>query len=196
MHNNFRGMDGIVLTAWLVFAIYWFVSSVDVKPDTDRGTGRRGRSFSFFRIVVALALTYYFPTVVTRIFGRSLMLPEYAAIRDAGLLLTVAGVAFAIWARSHLGRNWSSHPALKEDHELVTTGPYSFIRHPIYTGMLTASTGSLFATDQAFWFYFCLLMGITFVYRIHVEERIMMRTFPEDYPTYRSRTYALVPFIW
>ena len=195
MHNLSR-MDGLVLTAWLVFVVYWFVSAGNVKRDVDGGTGRRGRSLSLVRIIAALALTYYFPTIITRLFGTSILSPRDVALRETGLVFTVSGVAFAIWARSHLGRNWSGHPALKEDHELVTTGPYGFLRHPIYTGMLAAGLGSMFATLEAFWLYFFVLMRITFVYRIHGEEGIMMRTFPDSYPAYRDRMNALIPFIW
>jgi len=111
-------------------------------------------------------------------------------------ILCICGIAFAIWARRHLGSNWSSHPALKEGHELVISGPYRIVRHPIYTGMLTAALGSVMDTHKAIWLYFTVVMTATFVYRIHVEEAIMVRTFPDSYPDYKARTSALIPFIW
>ncbi len=194
--TGFGNMDKIVYGAWIVFILYWLVSAMNVKREVPDAKSAIGRSFSLVRIVIAVALTSLFPTAITRVFGASLGSPRDAMIRMAGAALTIGGVLFAIWARSHLGRNWSGHPALKEDHELVTSGPYGFIRHPIYTGMLTASIGSMFATVESFWLYFFFIMAIAFVYRIHVEEGIMMRTFPDDYPQYRKHTNALIPFIW
>lgn len=195
MMHSLDFLDKIVFGAWFVFVLYWLVSATDVKKDVESKLGR-GRSSSLVRIVVAAALTYLFPTIVARLLGRSISSPEDSGLRYSGTILTMAGISFAIWARYHLGRNWSGHPALKEDHKLVSTGPYSFLRHPIYAGMLFACLGSLFATFEAFWLYFLLIMGIVYVRRIHIEEGIMMRTFPDAYPAYREKTNALIPFIW
>ncbi len=192
--QNLDFLDKIIYAAWFVFAMYWFLSAMNVKRDV--GSGRRGRSFSLVRIVIAVALTYMFPTIITRILGHTLSSPHDFDLRYAGAALALAGLSFAIWARYNLGRNWSGHPALKEGHELVMTGPYAFVRHPIYTGMLAGSLGSMLGTFQAFWLYFFTVMAIAFLYRIHVEEEIMMRTFPDVYPAYRERTNALIPFIW
>jgi protein-S-isoprenylcysteine O-methyltransferase len=114
----------------------------------------------------------------------------------AGVSLSVSGVAFAIWARRHLGTNWSLNPSLKEDHQLVTSGPYRFLRHPIYTGMLTGLLGSLLATFSPVWFYLLIVMIVTFIYRVHVEDNMMMQTFPEAYAAYKKKTKALIPFVW
>ena len=193
---NLKDMNNIVMGAWLVLVLFWFLSAIDVKRDIRKATGLRGRSLTLVRLIVALALTYFFPAVTTKIFGQSRTTPQDVTMRTAGLVLVLAGIALAIWARSHLGKNWSSHPALKENHELITTGPYGTIRHPIYTGVLAAFVGSVFATMDAFWVYLFVLMAITFIHRINIEEEIMMQTFPDTYPAYRSRTKALIPFIW
>lgn len=189
-------LNKVVLGSWFVFFIYWFVSATDVKKDVGSNVWRRGRYFSLGRIAIVVVLVLMFPKVIKRIFGSSVGAFHDVLIRAVGALLAVAGIAFAIWARRHLGRNWSSQPALKENHELVTTGPYSFVRHPIYTGMLTGLIGSLLVSFNAIWFYALIVMSITITHRIHVEEGIMMRTFPDVYPAYKSRTKALIPFVW
>lgn len=193
---NPNSLNKIVYGGWFVFALYWLISAMDVKRDVRSGIARRGRSFSLVRIIIAVSLASMFPTIITKVLGRTVHSPRDVDLRYAGVALTLAGLSFAIWARYHLGRNWSGHPSLKEGHELVTSGPYDLVRHPIYTGMLTASLGSMLGTVQAFWLYFFVIMSIAFVYRIHVEEAIMMNTFPDTYPSYRKRTKALIPFVW
>lgn len=189
-------LNKVVFGSWFVFFVYWLVSASDVKKDVDSNGWRRGRYFSLGRVAIVVALLAMFPEAVKRVFGSSLGALHDATISVVGVTIMIAGLAFAIWARRHLGRNWSSHPALKENHELVTTGPYNLVRHPIYTGMLTGLLGSFLVSFSAVWFYALIIMGVTIAYRIHAEEGIMMRTFPDAYPVYRMRTKALIPFIW
>ncbi len=85
--------------------------------------------------------------------------------------------------------------SVKEDPELVTTGPYRYVRHPIYSGMLLAMLGSALA-DGPLWFIFAVVFGTFFVISARAEEQLMLRLFPEEYPGYRARTKAIVPFIW
>ncbi len=123
----------------------------------------------------------------------TLVLPESQSVQIAGLIVTVAGCLFAIWARVTLGGNWSGRATVKEGHELITKGPYRFARHPIYTGILTACVGTALAIGE----WKCLL-GLVIIFlgllsKIGEEERLMMATFPEAYPPYRHRVKALIP---
>jgi protein-S-isoprenylcysteine O-methyltransferase Ste14 len=113
----------------------------------------------------------------------------------AGALLTAIGIGFAIWARLNLGRNWSSHPAMKEHHELVTTGPYAYVRHPIYTGIMLAALGTAIMSS-IFGVGMLIFISIFFALRINKEEKIMLELFPEQYPIYQKHTKRLVPFVW
>lgn len=189
-------LNNIVLGSWIVFAFYWIVSAANVKKDTDTRWWRQGRFFSFGRLVIVVSLALVFPHVIRKIFSSSAVSSQDMLLRAFGTGLAVFGIGFAIWARRHLGKNWSSHPAVKEGHELVTTGPYRFIRHPIYTGMLTAIIGSELASFSPVWFFFFIVMGTTILYRVPVEERMMLQTFPGEYPAYKESTNALIPFIW
>lgn len=101
----------------------------------------------------------------------------------------------AIWARAYLGKNWSDQPSTKVGHELVTSGPYHLVRHPIYTGVLLALVGTALATGLAGLAAF-VCAGLIFIYGITVEEQILAQTFPEEYAGYRKRTKALIPFVF
>ena len=101
---------------------------------------------------------------------------------------------FAIWARIFIGRNWGMPMTLKEGHELVTTGPYSYVRHPIYAGILLAMLGSALVFGL-WWFAIFFITAINFVYAAKKEEGLMLQQFPNAYPDYMKRTKMLIPFL-
>jgi protein-S-isoprenylcysteine O-methyltransferase Ste14 len=111
-----------------------------------------------------------------------------------GLALFAAGLGLAIWARLHLGRNWGGPMRRKDDPELVTSGPYRLARHPIYTGILTAGTGTVLALDWT-WLPAVAIAAGYFTYSAFIEERDLIEQFPQAYPRYRQATKMLVPFL-
>ncbi len=126
----------------------------------------------------------------------SRVVPQLSAFYGIGLALTIGGLAFAVWARLYIGSNWSASVQVKTDHHLVTTGPYRFVRHPIYTGMLVGFLGSALAMDR--WrgvLAVALVLG-AFIYKLRLEERWMTETFGDAYRDYRQRTRALIPFVY
>jgi protein-S-isoprenylcysteine O-methyltransferase Ste14 len=109
--------------------------------------------------------------------------------------LTAAGLMFAVWARAHLGRNWSGTVTVKEEHTLITSGPYAAVRHPIYTGLLTGFLGSALALGT---WRGLLAFAIVFVAlwrKLLVEESFMAQTFGDSYAQYKARVRALIPYI-
>jgi protein-S-isoprenylcysteine O-methyltransferase Ste14 len=98
-----------------------------------------------------------------------------------GLTLFAVGLAFAVWARVHIGRNWGTPMSEKNDPELVTSGPYHLVRHPIYSGILVAGVGTAVALSWA-WLFAVALAGIYFVYSATIEERNLTKHFPDSYP--------------
>jgi protein-S-isoprenylcysteine O-methyltransferase Ste14 len=179
----------LTLILWLIFVVYWGISAIGVKKNV-HGKNRwvRGVGFRIFLVVAVILLINFFGNYQTQaVFG-----PAGQAI---GVVLVAVGIAFAIWARRHLGTNWTGYPAMKENHELVTSGPYSFVRHPIYTGMLLAVFGSALVSG-VIWLLFFIVFTIMFIWRIKVEEGFMMKLFPDVYPEYKKRTKALIPFVW
>ncbi|MDD5464441.1 MAG: isoprenylcysteine carboxylmethyltransferase family protein [Candidatus Moranbacteria bacterium] len=187
----------IVLISWLAFIGYWAVSAIGVKKDTTSEIGwwsRRAITIRLALAAVIILLVIFRSQNVGRIFeNRGYVFGT--AVSDAGAVLCVLGTVFAIWARWHLGKNWSSRPTLKEGHELVTSGPYGFVRHPIYTGILTSALGSALVAGS-FWLMILVVLCFVFVRRVSKEEQLMMRQFPNEYPEYKKQTKALIPFIW
>jgi len=112
-----------------------------------------------------------------------------------GIVLFVLGLGFAIWARVHIGRNWGGPMMQKDEPELVTSGPYHLVRHPIYSGILIAGIGTALALSWL-WLIAVFLAGIYFVYSATVEERYLSEQFPDTYPAYRHSTKMLVPFVF
>lgn len=187
----------LIFVSWIGYLSYWAVAALNVKKEAMRkGWGRRGwvlMRLAF--IAVLLGVAHFRPDAFHRLFGISGAKPRSAAIPDTGAVLCALGVAFAVWARLHLGRNWSPQPSLKVDHDLVTSGPYRLVRHPIYTGVLTALVGTALA-GSPFWLLLLAFALVAFLRRVGIEDGIMAREFPRTYPAYKARTKALIPFVW
>jgi protein-S-isoprenylcysteine O-methyltransferase Ste14 len=189
----------IITLSWLTFIVYWLYSSFGVKRTTGR-SGARGLSSPLFRIVLALLIVVFvsLPPVNNFFVTVNMSLAPYfqtTMVEALGALICVLGVAFAIWARVNLGKNWGMPMTLKENRELVTSGPYMYVRHPIYTGMLGAFFGTAIV-NGIFWLLPLIIFFIYFVYSARVEEGIMTREFPTEYPAYKARTKMLIPFIF
>ena len=115
-------------------------------------------------------------------------------VAGAGIGLCALGIAIAIWARTFIGRNWGAPMSLREGHELVTSGPYALVRHPIYSGISLALLG----TSLVAWFPWMALTAAAFAYFVYAagaEERSMRAQFPDAYPPYVKRTKMLIPYI-
>jgi protein-S-isoprenylcysteine O-methyltransferase Ste14 len=177
---------------WLVWMLYWWVSARRVKPARWRESLVSGLRHRIPLIVAALLMgaPRRLPEVLTR-----RVLPPGPLAPVAGLVLTVAGLLLATWARRHLGRNWSAAVTVKEGHALVRSGPYARVRHPIYSGLLLAMTGTAVAIGEWRGLLAVLLVLLAFVLKSRVEEKRMGETFPE-YEAYRQESAALIPFVY
>ena len=109
---------------------------------------------------------------------------------------TITGVAFAIWARVTLGRNWSGMVTVKQDHELIRRGPYALVRHPIYTGIAFAAAGTVIFYGEIIGLLFMVAMLSVMLHKMIIEERFMTEQFGSAYTDYKNRTKAFVPFAW
>jgi protein-S-isoprenylcysteine O-methyltransferase len=114
----------------------------------------------------------------------------------AGALIGISGVSFAIWARKTLGENWSAKITLKKEHELIQSGPYKIVRHPIYTGfeLMVLGPAIVFGELKGF-----IALGIIFtshLLKIMKEEKLMRQQFPGQYADYSKRVKRLIPFIF
>ncbi len=176
----------VLAIGWALFWIYWLASAMSSKRAVVRSSQHIVIRLLILVLVVVLLRSNAFnarTSVVTNV-----------ELRSAGLALFVAGLAVAVWARIHLGRNWGVPMSENADPELVTSGPYRYIRHPIYSGIILAMLGTAMAVGIV-WLIIAVLLGGYFVYSATVEEKTMMRLFPAAYPPYRRSTRMLVPFI-
>jgi protein-S-isoprenylcysteine O-methyltransferase Ste14 len=182
----------LIPALWAIWIIGWMVAAFDVK----RTRWREPRATAVYnRAPVMLGLlmllfAQWLPAILTRRFVPSG--PELPAL---GTLLVLLGLLFAAWARWHLGRNWSGTVTVKQGHTLIRTGPYRYVRHPIYTGMLTALAGTALAFGAAYGFIATALILLGFVLRIQLEEARMRDTFPE-YADYCRHTARLIPGVY
>jgi protein-S-isoprenylcysteine O-methyltransferase Ste14 len=115
-------------------------------------------------------------------------------LQGIGLAIFLLGLALAVWARVYLGSNWGMPMSKKVDPEIVTTGPYSVIRHPIYSGIILAMVGTTVAVSL-YWLVAVVVLGAYFIYSAVMEERYMTELFPAAYADYKRSTKMLVPFI-
>ena len=180
----------LILVCWLVLIFYWLVSSFNTKRYASRNLWTwRPRLL----ILVIILFALHVP-VVDNTLAREVSFVSPLWMRWLGVVVCALGVALAIWARVYLGRNWGMPMSLKQDAELVTTGPYEYIRNPIYTGFLLAMLGATLAT---FWWVVALVvMGGYFIWSSLTEEKIMLKAFPQQYPPYKARTWRLIPYVW
>jgi protein-S-isoprenylcysteine O-methyltransferase Ste14 len=118
------------------------------------------------------------------------------ALYGVGVALVVAGLVLAVWARIKLAGNWSGTVTLKKGHEIVRTGPYRWIRHPIYSGLLIGFLGSAIALGELRGLIAVLLAAVAFWRRIRLEERRLGEHFGEAYAEYRRTSWALIPFVF
>jgi protein-S-isoprenylcysteine O-methyltransferase Ste14 len=175
---------------WLTFFLLWMVAALFTKRSVERISWQRGLRYG---IPVVIGYTLMFsmrldiPWLQYRIWSRSELLDV------AAILITIAGMLFAVWARVYLGRNWSSAPMIREQHELIRSGPYRWVRHPIYTGILLAMVGTALANGKVRGVLAVGLVWLGWIIKSRMEEEFMVRNFGGEYEEYRRTTGALIP---
>jgi protein-S-isoprenylcysteine O-methyltransferase Ste14 len=178
---------------WLLWCLYWFVAAGATKA-TARRESLASRATHLIPLVIGLILI-----AIPRLPGNVLsghVLPPSLALYWVGIGLMVAGLGFTVWARVHLGANWSGTVTLKESHELVRSGPYAWVRHPIYTGLLTAILGNAIARDEWRAVIGFALVVASLVWKLKLEERWMREIFGDQYVKYAREVRALVPGVY
>lgn len=182
----------LVEIAWIIFCVYWFVMAFGVKRAVKR------QSSASRLLHIAVGVVAYMLLFTHRLSWGPLRLrfvSWHHAWVVAGVILTYAGVALAIWARAILGGNWSATVTVKQDHSLVRQGPYSTVRHPIYSGLLLAGLGTAVVTGEVHSLVAVAIGVIGFLAKSTLEERFMIERFGHEYEEYRQHTWALVPFV-
>jgi protein-S-isoprenylcysteine O-methyltransferase Ste14 len=179
-------------SCWTIFYIYWLVSAFATKRTAAREPVMESAMYRIPLVAAVVILVWAW------------RMPEPMSARGirpsfgVGLLamaLSLAGLCTCVWARVVLGRNWSSRVEVKVDHELVQAGPYRYVRHPIYTGMILMFSANVILVGRVGAILALFLFVYGFVLKLRREERTMTKQFPSSYPEYVKRTKLLVPFV-
>jgi len=178
---------------WAAWLVYWFLAAFGTKP-TARRESAASRLSHILPLALAVALLVQ-PAMAGPVLALPI-LPRMAGFDIIGAVLVALGLGFAVWARLRLAGNWSGTVTVKQGHELVRSGPYALVRHPIYTGMLLAAAGSAIAIDRWAGLVALALMAIAFIRKTAIEERFMAEAFGPAYAAYSRATARLVPYLW
>jgi len=179
----------LILACWVSLGLYWNISARSAKPTAEPQTlpARLARLPVWLGLVLFIAaFAYPFGPVLIR----RAVFPDSVAVT-----ICVLGLVVAIWSRKILGADWSQDVELKEGHRLVESGPYRFVRHPIYTGHLLMGLGTAIASGLLVAFVGLASLAVGFWIKLNQEERVLLRGFPDEYPAYRERVKALIPYV-
>jgi protein-S-isoprenylcysteine O-methyltransferase Ste14 len=193
MHGMISVYQFATAGMWLIFCVVWLIAALGVKKNIVARP-------AWVRLPARIAIAAVVLLVFVRRVDDRLLVASVAVLLASpvvaliGTLLCAAGIAFAMWARMVIGRNWGTPMTLKQGHELVTTGPYAYVRHPIYSGVLLAMFGSVLVMSLL-WIVVLLLNGLQFIYAARREEQLMLKTFPDEYAHYMQRTKMIIPFV-
>jgi protein-S-isoprenylcysteine O-methyltransferase Ste14 len=178
---------------WIAFLVYWRIKAISTKTTqrSEPAASAIVRALTFVVVIVLLTTTRIPLAWLYRQLWPQGLWPFWI-----GAAVMVAGLLFAVWARHHLASNWSSAVTIKEGHELITTGPYSMVRHPIYTGMLIGFLGTAIALSQVRGIIGFVLIFLVLWPKLRLEEKWMRSEFGETYLSYARRTAALVPYLF
>jgi protein-S-isoprenylcysteine O-methyltransferase Ste14 len=177
----------IIALCWLAFVVVWMVTALFVKRTVER-------SLSWARPFALVALIFIAATLRMTVMRQPLWHAS-ALVGALASVVTVAGLVVAVWARLTLGANWSGTITFKEGHELIQRGPYAYVRHPIYSGLLLMGLGTAIESARPSTFLFVAASTVMMMIKAHHEERLMSRHFPA-YDEYRRRVKALIPGVW
>ena len=177
--------------AWIAVGIVWAAGALTTKRTVRNETGA---SLLFHLLLATAGFALAFRNVHYGPLGWQFV-PDSALIAYAGLALTVAGVAFAIWARIFLGRNWSAAVAIKHNHTIIRGGPYAIVRHPIYSGGLLALLGTALVVGEVRGLVAVALVFIAWWTKLSVEEKFLSEQFGAEYAQYQREVKALIPFV-
>lgn len=175
----------VIFASWIVFSLVWRLAARRAKPSRKSLSWLARMGMRVALVVVVL--------IVLR--GR-----DFTGVRQmtgplafAGCVLCVGGIAFMMWARFSIGTNWGMPMTLRVDHELVTRGPYAYVRHPIYTGMFCTMLGTTLVVPL--YGIAAVISAAYFIYSALREERDMLAQFPDQYGAYRRRTKMFFPWL-
>jgi protein-S-isoprenylcysteine O-methyltransferase Ste14 len=183
----------IACDLFLVLGAVWLLGMVTAKPDARfQSAGSRLLELSLSFLAFCLVFTRYFQSG----WRARTFVPNTDFTGVVGLLLVTLGIAFSIWARLHLGGNWSGSVTVKQGHTLIRRGPYTIVRHPIYTGFLIALFGVALIVGEIRGLLGVGVLFLSLWLKSRMEEQFMLEQFGADYRRYQERVKALIPYVF
>jgi protein-S-isoprenylcysteine O-methyltransferase Ste14 len=181
-------VEGIQVAFWL----FWLVLAIRF-----RSTYKRKQSNRFLLPVLPLLVLIgiFLSEELSSDLWQWRVIPDGIVPGLIGIFITILGLGFAVWARMHLGRNWSGRPGIKVDHKLIRTGPYTFVRNPIYTGILFGYAGTAIVIGEFWAFLLILFVLAVLLGKIRAEEKFLLEEFGEAYVQYRKEVKGLIPYL-
>lgn len=176
---------------WIVFSVYW---SIEARNSAKSKDSESKGSTALHQILLNVALVLLFWPAPG--LGWWFLPQRWHFLVVVGIAIQVAFFALAIWARRHLGKNWAAEVRIGEGHELVRSGPYRFVRHPIYTAMLGMFLGTALASGQVHALVAIGLLFLAYIRKTRLEEEILEKTFGAQYDAYRRESWSLVPMVY
>jgi protein-S-isoprenylcysteine O-methyltransferase Ste14 len=184
-----KAIDLIIGAGWILFWVYWLIMATGAKTGKSRWTHLVG-----VRVALIIVILLLVRLRVLKGHGLPVATKGNPWLLGVGLAVFVLGLALAVWARVYIGHNWGMPMTQKADPELVTTGPYRRIRHPIYTGIILGMVGTTIAVSL-YWLSAVVILGGYFIVSAVIEERNMAKLFPATYPPYKRATKMLIPYL-
>jgi protein-S-isoprenylcysteine O-methyltransferase Ste14 len=183
----------IIAGLWIVFMAFIFIPSLWENAPVEK------RSYHYIQRSFLLALILMIVVIILGSFeSETLLIPvvQPSSLSGiTGIIFTIAGLGFSLWARRHLGRYWSSMVQVKIGHQLIRTGPYRIVRNPMYTGILIAFAGAAIAIGELLAFVALAIGFVSIMVKIQAEEEILTEKFGEEYLRYKREVKALIPFV-
>lgn len=179
-----------IVACFIFWLLFWLATAFNVK----RTVETYGDHWSRIVVIATLVLWLLLGGVG---FGAK---PVYVWHTSLGLgiitdIFAFIGILITVWSRIVLGRNWSANVTFKEGHELIRSGPHTYVRHPIYSGGLLFASAAVVHAGQLYWFFLLGLLSTGIYLKCRDEEKLMTKHFPKQYTKYMKQTKALIPFV-
>jgi len=184
----------VACVVWVVFILYWAVSARRSPSPTERREALSSRLVYLSLLGVGISLLAFDPPFYGPLLWR--FIPEELGASLIGLAILLLGTGLAVWARQHLGQYWSARIALEEGHQLIQTGPYHLVRHPIYLGGLVGVMGTAIVMGEVRGLLSAVFVLAVVVLKIKTEEAFLGERFGSAYRQYQKQVKALIPFVY
>jgi protein-S-isoprenylcysteine O-methyltransferase Ste14 len=175
---------------WWLFALYWLVSALKRKKTKQRES--IAHRLAYILPLIGAFWVLYNPRFHLEGLA-TYFVPHTPEVQWAGVAVMAVGLGFACWARVHLGTNWSGTVTLKEGHELIRTGPYRNIRHPIYTGILIGFFGWAIVGGQVRGLIGMAVVWLSFFIKARREEKFLAQEFGPKFEEHTQHTGMFLP---